>query len=314
MSRSDGHDVEHEITISAPAAVIYRLLADVAQWPRIFPPTVYADHIERSEGSERIRIWATANGELKSWTSARVLNSHDLRIDFRQEVSQPPVAAMSGTWVIEKLSEVDSRVRLQHSYRAVDNDPSSLAWIDEAVDRNSRSELEALKANVEFANDAEGLTFSFEDTVHIHGSPEDVYSFINDADLWPERLPHVLRVRLTEEVPGLQTLEMDTRAADSSVHTTESYRVTFPYHKIAYKQTKLPALLRLHTGCWTIQENAEGVAVSSQHTVVINIANIEPILGKQATVDDAKGYVKNALSTNSLTTLNHAKLHIEKPE
>ncbi|RSS54732.1 cyclase, partial [Streptomyces sp. WAC07061] len=107
-------------------------------------------------------------------------------------------------------------------------------------------------------------------------------------------------------------LEMDTRAKDGSVHTTKSYRVTFPHHKIAYKQTTLPALMTLHTGYWTFVENAEGVAASSQHTVTINSANIARILGEQATVEDAKEYVHTALSTNSLATLNHAKNHAEQ--
>ena len=56
---------------------------------------------------------------------------------------------MGGTWIIEPAGEGASRVRLLHDYRAVDDDPEGLAWIDQAVDRNSRSELAALKANVE---------------------------------------------------------------------------------------------------------------------------------------------------------------------
>ncbi|NEC93310.1 SRPBCC family protein, partial [Streptomyces sp. SID12501] len=144
------------------------------------------------------------------------------------------------------------RVRLLHDYRAIDDDPASLAWIDEAVDRNSRTELAALKTNVELAHAAEDLTFSFEDTVQIDGSAKDVFDFVNRADLWPERLPHVAVVRLTEDTPGLQELEMDTtHSKDGATHTTKSYRVTFPHEKIAYKQTVLPALMTLHTGYWT---------------------------------------------------------------
>jgi aromatase len=54
--------VEHEITAEAPAATVYRLIAEVENWPRIFPPTIYVDHLERGADEERIRIWATANG------------------------------------------------------------------------------------------------------------------------------------------------------------------------------------------------------------------------------------------------------------
>ncbi|MFE4755985.1 aromatase/cyclase [Streptomyces mirabilis] len=304
-------EVEHEITIAAPAPAVYRLLAEVTNWPRIFPPTIHVDRVEHDGSQERIRIWATANGEAKNWTSRRELDPEALRITFRQEVTAPPVAAMGGTWIIEPLGENASRVRLLHDYRAVDDDPHDLLWIDEAVDKNSRSELAALKKNVEFAHAAEEVTFSFEDTVYVDGSAKDVYAFINEANLWSERLPHVATVRLEEDTVGLQTLEMDTRAKDGSVHTTKSYRVTFPHQRIAYKQVTLPALMTLHTGHWTFTDTDQGVAATSQHTVTLNTDNIARILGDTATVADAREYVHTALSTNSLATLTHAKAFAE---
>ncbi|MFG3292882.1 aromatase/cyclase [Streptomyces sp. NPDC048179] len=304
-------EVEHEITVSAPAAAVYRLIAEVENWPRIFPPTIYVDHLERAGDTERIRIWATANGEAKNWTSRRVLDPGRLRIEFRQEVSTPPVAAMGGTWIIEPLDDGTSRIRLLHDYRAVDDDPDGLRWIDEAVDRNSRSELAALKTNVELAHAAEEVTFSFEDSVRIAGSAKDAYDFINEAHLWQERLPHVASVRLDEDVPGLQSLEMETRAKDGSTHLTKSYRVCFEGRKIAYKQVTLPALMTLHTGYWTFTQDADGTTASSQHTVVLNTANISRILGPDAGVAEAREYVHTALSTNSRATLGHAKAHAE---
>ncbi|MFD1660303.1 aromatase/cyclase [Streptomyces caeni] len=304
-------EVEHEITVSASAADVYRLIAEVENWPRLFPPSIYVDTLERDGSDELIRIWATANGEAKNWTSRRVLHPDEMRIEFRQEVTTPPVADMGGTWIIESLSPTESRLRLLHDYRAIDDDPEKLQWIDEAVDRNSRSELAALKENLEFVASSQELTFSFEDTVEIAGSAKDVYDFINEAGLWSERLPHVATVRLTEDVPGLQTLEMDTRAKDGSVHTTKSYRVCLPHEKIAYKQTTLPALMSLHTGYWTFRETEHGVAASSQHTVVIRPENIAVVLGPDAGVAEAKEYVKAALSTNSLATLGHAKDYAE---
>ncbi|MFJ4472766.1 aromatase/cyclase [Streptomyces sp. NPDC089424] len=311
MSASELREVEHEITIGAPAADVYRLIADVANWPRIFPPTIYVDHLERSGDEELIRIWATANGEPKNWTSRRVLDAEALRITFRQQVSTPPVATMGGTWIIEPQGDGASRVRLLHDYTAVDDDPAGLKWIDEAVDRNSRSELASLKTNVELAAASAELTFSFEDTVEVDGSAKDVYDFVNEAGLWSERLPHVATVRLTEDSPGLQTLEMDTRAKDGSTHTTRSYRVCLQGRKIAYKQTTLPALMNLHTGYWTFTDTDTGSTASSQHTVVLRPENIEKILGPGAGVAEAREYVRSALSTNSRATLGHAKAYAE---
>jgi aromatase len=311
MTQSDLREVEHEITVNAPADDIYRLIAEVENWPRIFPPTIYVDHVEREGSTERIRIWATAHGEPKTWTSRRTLDPRTRRIDFRQELSTPPVAAMGGTWLIEPADDGASRVRLLHHYRAVDREPESLRWIDEAVDRNSRSELAALKANLERVHASGELTFSFTDTVTVAGSTKDVYDFVNEADRWPVRLPHVASVTLTEDTPGLQTLAMHTRAKDGSTHVTESHRVCLPHERIAYKQTTLPALMTLHTGVWTFTDTDEGVAASSQHTVVLNPDTITQVLGPTATVDDARAYVQNALSTNSRATLGHAKDHAE---
>ncbi|MFF0425627.1 aromatase/cyclase [Streptomyces sp. NPDC004520] len=304
-------EVEHEITVGAPAAAVYRLIADVVNWPRIFPPTIHVDRVEHTGAEERIRIWATAHGEAKNWTSRRTLDPEGLRITFRQETSAPPVAAMGGAWIIEPLGDDKARVRLTHDYRAVDDDPEGLAWIDEAVDRNSRSELAALRVNVEAAHAAEDLTFSFTDSVTVTGAAKDLFDFVNEAGRWAERLPHVASVRLTEDTPGLQTLEMDTRAKDGSTHTTKSYRVTFPHHRIAYKQVTLPALLTLHTGVWTFEETGEGTVASSQHTVSLDTGNIAAVLGPGATVADARTYVHTALSTNSLATLGHAKAYAE---
>jgi aromatase len=308
----NNREVEHDITVNAPAADVYRLIAEVENWPALFAPTVYVDYVDRTREAERIRIWATANGEVKNWTSRRVLDPLERKIEFRQEVSSPPVASMGGTWLVEPVSETESQVRLLHDYRAVGDDPDGLAWIDQAVDRNSRSELAALKANVERA--ADELMFSFADTVVINGAAEDVYDFINEAQLWEERLPHVSRVVLTEDEPGLQILEMDTRAKDGSTHTTKSVRVCFPHHKIVYKQITLPALLTLHTGVWQITtDHADGgVAVTSEHTVVINKDNIAKVLGADADVAKARDFVRTALSANSMATLEHTKEYAER--
>ncbi|PXX59745.1 aromatase [Nocardia tenerifensis] len=311
MSTADHRACEHEITIAAPAAVVYRLLAEVENWPRIFPPTIHVEQASTGDRTERIHIWATANGEPKSWVSRRTLDPDRFRIRFEQEVSAPPVATMHGEWIIEPDEAGNSRVRLLHGYRAIDDDPDGLAWIEAAVDRNSRAELSALRTNIESTLAATESTFSFEDSVLVRGRAEDVYDFVNEADRWVERLPHVASVRFEQTEQGVQTLEMDTRAKDGSTHRTMSYRVVFPGERIVYKQVTLPKLLALHTGVWTFTPTDDGVLATSQHTVVLNTANIASILGENATTADARDYVRNALSTNSSATLELAKAYAE---
>ncbi|MFI6571447.1 aromatase/cyclase [Nocardia fluminea] len=311
MTTQTTREVEHTITVAAPPTEVYRLLAEVENWPRLFPPSVYVTRLEYEGNEERIQIWATANGEAKTWISRRVLDPDQLRITFWQEVSAPPVAQMSGTWIIEPREE-GTELRLLHSYRAIDDDPDGLAWIEKAVDDNSRAELPGLKAAVESAVRTADLTLSFVDSVEIAGAASDVYDFVNEANLWTERLPHVASVQLTEDTPGVQALRMDTLTKDGSSHTTESVRVCFPQHRIAYKQTTLPALMALHTGYWEFRTNPDGTTTaSSQHTVIIEAARITEILGPDAGVPEARTFLRDALGGNSRATLNHAKNYAE---
>jgi aromatase len=304
-------NVEHEITISAPAGRVYSLIADVGRWPEIFPPTVHAECADQDGSSELIRIWATANGTAKTWTSRRQHDAERMSIAFRQERSQHPVEGMGGMWTVEPVSGSECHVRLLHDYSAATDDPADLDWIAQAVDRNSTAELRALKASAELSGPEHLMTF--DDTVEVGGSAEDVYDFLNEAQLWRERLPHVSRVSLEEETAGLQILEMDTRAKDGSVHTTRSVRVCRPYGSIVYKQIVLPPLMTLHTGRWLIEAREGGrVSVTSRHTVRINTDRIAELLGADADVSTAQQAVRNALSANSLATLRLAKVYAEE--
>ncbi|ALL85567.1 cyclase (plasmid) [Pseudonocardia sp. EC080619-01] len=309
----NGHrHIEHEIMIEAPAAGVYQLLAEVENWPRMFPPSVHVECLERSRGSERIQIWATANGDAKTWISRRDLEADALRIEFRQEAPTAPIAAMGGTWIVEPRGDESSRVRLLHDYRALDDDLEALDWIDKAVDRNSTTELHALKGSAEAASGGSDNFFSFTDSIHVQGCAKDMFDFINDAAAWEQKLPHVARVQLDEDTPGLQVLEMDTHSNDGSVHTTKSIRVTFPHERIVYKQIRVPTLMTLHTGLWKFTEDTDGILASSRHDVMINEENIASVLGPEAGMADARAYVQKALSTNSLATLDHARDYAEK--
>lgn len=311
MPQSDLYETEHQINVSAPAVTAYELVADVTAWPHVFPPTVFVEHLERGETRERMRIWATANGDVKSWASLRTLDAQALRVDYRQEVSQHPVAAMGGSWIVEPLSEHECLVRLRHDFRSVDDSPQTLGWINDALNTNSEAELTALKEAAERESSLDELTLVFEDTVHIAGTAEDVYDFLYAAQHWEARLPHVARAELREDTPNVQVLDMDTRTRQGTLHHTKSVRICFPHRRIVYKQLIVPALATVHNGQWTFSEADGGVNVTSQHTVVIKESGIPEVLGAEAGIDDARTFIKEALSFNSLATLNLAKDHVE---
>ncbi|WP_035847281.1 aromatase/cyclase [Kitasatospora azatica] len=307
MSGADRHRTLHSTEVDAPAEVVYGIVSDVTRWPEFFAPNVHVEHLERTAASERIQIWATANSEVKTWISRREFDAEQLKVGFRQEVSQPPVASMGGEWVVTAIDARRSRLDLHHDFTVVEDAPEGLAWINSALDTNSAAELAGIKRIAEQHTELDQLMFSFDDTLHVAADGADVFEFLNRADLWPERVPHVARLDLTEDVPGVQVMAMDTRTADGSTHTTESIRVVFGSDRIVYKQTTVPALMTAHTGRWTIEAAGDGVDVTSRHTVIIKPSAIERILGEGKTVADARAYIHHALSTNSTTTLKFAR-------
>ncbi len=301
------HVTEHSITVAAPPEAVYALVADVSGWPQIFGPTVHVEVPEDRDGSQLLRIWAFANGQVRNWTSRRTLDPVAGSIGFRQVVSAPPVASMGGEWRVEK-TEGGTRVILLHDYQAVDDAPEAVELIETAVERNSGAELAALKAAAEQGGLRDELCFTFSDSVHIEAGVQDVFSFLDRADRWPERLPHVARLELKEDEPGLQHMTMDTRGPDGSVHTTTSVRVCFAERGlIVYKQTEMPPVMTGHTGRWVIEPDGTGVSATSWHTVTLNPEGVRRALGPDATLADARAKVRQALGTNSSTTLRLAK-------
>ncbi len=299
--------VTHQVTVKAPAAAVYQVIADVSQWPLCFPPTVRAERVGGDDAEEIIRIWAVANDELRTWESRRWLSASDLRVEFAQTKPGHPVAAMSGTWRIAEDGD-GCLVSLDHAYRAVDDAPAALALIARAVDTNSRAELEHLRRAAERSAES-GLVLDFSDSQTMHGSLSDAYAFIYHADRWPERLPHVARVELRENVPGLQRMEMDTRSGDGT-HTTVSYRVCEP-GLISYKQTILPQALAAHSGQWTFLAGPGGqVTVTSRHQVILDPDGIARLPRPPASLRAARDMVRAALGGNSRATMARAAAHV----
>ncbi|GAA2501919.1 aromatase/cyclase [Streptomyces gobitricini] len=311
------HVTEHSITVAASPAAIYDLVADVSAWPQVFGPTVHVEVLEEAPeagGEQLLRIWAVANEKVRTWTSRRTLDPVSRTITFRQVVSAAPVASMGGEWRVEPLEDGRTRVVLLHDYRATDDDPAAEELIEQAVDRNSRAELAALKNAAELGDARDELHFTFHDSEVVTGAAGDVYAFLDRADLWPQRLPHVARLDLTEDEPGIQHMDMDTRSPDGSTHNTTSVRVCFEdRNMIVYKQLRVPVAMSGHTGRWVIESLGDGtVRATSWHTVTLDPEGVRAALGPEATLAEARALVRKALGTNSSTTLRHAKQFAEE--
>ncbi|MEU9516895.1 aromatase/cyclase [Streptomyces sp. NPDC048224] len=305
------HHARHTITVEAPARTVYRIIADAADWPRVFPPSVHVEQTPLGDGEETLRIWATANDEVKHWQSRRRLDPEGLTVGFRQERTTAPATSMGGRWQIRPLSESRCEVVLHHDFTAQDDAPEHVEWINRALDRNSEAELSRTKATAESAGELGELLCTFEDRVRIEAPAADVHAFLWRGEQWQDRLPHVARVKLTEPDDGIQILEMDTVAKDGSRHTTESVRVSLGPSRIVYKQLRVPPLLTAHVGAWLLEETEGATTAVARHTVVIDPSKVT-LLGPETTVADARAFVRDALGTNSLTTLRHAKEFTER--
>ena len=295
----------HSTSIPAPTALVYELIADVANWPVIFAPTVHVEHLERSPSEELFQVWALVDGMVKSWITRRTMDPIRREITFEQQVTQPPVASMGGSWRFLAEPGGGTTVQLYHHFSAVEDDPEALDWIRRALDSNSGSELEGLRKAAS-AGDAADLQMRFSDEVRIDAPVELAYRFIDEADRWPSRLPHVEDMRFTVDEAGVQYMTMESVAPDGSRHTTSSVRIRRP-DSIVYKQIGLPALLTCHTGRWTFSSADEGSLVRSERTVAIDPDAVERVLGAGTTMADAWTFARTALGDHSMTTLRHAK-------
>ncbi|MFJ9033473.1 aromatase/cyclase [Streptomyces sp. NPDC102274] len=312
MSGERVHRTAYSVEVAAPAGVVYGLISNAVQWPLFLPPNVHVERLEFDGERERLRMWATANGQVRSWLSQRVQDPQKRRIDFRQHNPQAPVETMSGTWIVEERTGGTSLLTVLHDFTVIGDHAQDVAWVRQAVDNNSGAELDSLRRLAERWMRLDQLVLSFEDTVRVKGPAELVYDFLYRAGDWPELVPHVARLDLTEDTPGVQVMAMDTRTADGATHTTESVRVCFPHAgRIVYKQTLPPALMDAHTGEWSLLPDETGVTVISQHSVVLREEAIERVLGQDADLTGARRFVREALGRDSTATLNLAKLHAE---
>lgn len=309
MSNSRQRTTIHSRVISAPVQAVYDLVADVTRWPAIFEPSLHVHHLEFDEHAERFQLWALVNGQVKTWTSRRTLDSRQLHIGYTQERPQPPFASMSGEWIFRSLPRNRSEVVLTHHFSTVDDE--SLDAVTTAVDHNSESELTALGRIAQLGHPVSELIFSFADTVHLGGAARDAYQFVARSDEWPQRLPHVSRVVLREKSPNVQDMEMDTVTTDGATHTTRSIRLCFPHEQIVYKQLMPPDLLSGHSGGWTFTDGPDGAQATARHTVAINPDAITAVLGANRTLTDARDFLRAALSANSRVTLAHAGVHAQ---
>jgi aromatase len=218
-------------------------------------------------------------------------------VRFRREATSHPAVSMGGLWMVVPKSS-GSLVALDHYYRVVDDDPADTRWLAETVEQLSVAKLSALRDAAEQGTALDSLFLSCSDSVDIGGDPRDVYDFLARAQDWPQRVPYVDRLWMDEDVPDIQHLQCDVRLPNGSMGSTSMVRVCFPQTHIAYKHLTPPAMMRAHTGGYSMVTLPHGVRATAAHTV---------LLRDESTQDT----VRQVLRDLSLAALGRAKAFAE---
>jgi aromatase len=307
MSDARVHRTVHEVIAAAPAGVMYGLIADATRWPLFFQPCVHVEQLDFDGKRERLRMWVTAGETVKSWVSSRHLDVERLRVEFTHDLPAAPTRSMSGVWTVVPLGEYAAKVTLEHSFTVVRDVPADVAWVEQVTRDNSRAQLDRLAELAERWTRLDDLVWSFEDTVRVDAPGEPVFDFLYRARDWPAGLPHVNRVDLVEDEPGVQLMSMGSLSVDGGAHSTESVRICFPgTQRICYKQTRTSPLLTAHTGEWSIEPDESGVNLTARHSVLLCEENMESVLGEGTDAVAAGRHVREAMGQAGLSVLRHA--------
>ncbi|MFC8131335.1 aromatase/cyclase [Streptomyces sp. NPDC057302] len=298
MSVERVHSTAHEVTIGAPAGVVYALLTDSPHWPLHLGAAVHVEQLEFDGRRERTRVWSTAGGRVDSWTSLRTLTPELLQVEFRQEQPTAPGQPLSGIWSVVALTAQRSRLTLRYNFTTSAGDPAAV--------------LTSLRRTAELWPRLDELALSFDDSVRIEGPAEPVYDFLYRVQDWPGRVPGVIRADVVEDGPGVQAVTMDTREPDGSVQTTRSLRLCFPHAQlIVHKQLTASGLLGAHTGEWSLVPDERGVTLSAHQDVVLCPESIGRVLGEGAGTAMARHQVRQRIEGAGARVLDLAKKHAE---
>ncbi|MEE1929394.1 SRPBCC family protein [Streptomyces sp. TRM 70351] len=307
---------EHGVPVRAAAEPVFRLLADLDAWPRVFPPFVHLERLGQDErGRERVGMWAMSGERIDHWVALRTVDEAGLRVSFVPESAPPPLGSMHRSWVVEPEGAEACTVRLLHEYTVrEDADAGALAAVERTVAEIAAAELSAVQAAAELVAAFPKLLLEVEDSVTIAAPARAVYAFLLDAGRWPERLDHVASADVREDGPDTHVLELVTNEQRGGTFTTKTARVGIAPHKIAYKQLLLPPLGSSHHVQWLIEETAHGTTVTSRQTVVIKESGVAAVLGEGTDLAQARAFVRRELSSKVLLVLEQARDHLESVE
>jgi aromatase len=262
----------HQADIAAPAEVAYALVAEAASAPLVFPGTVHVEQLERNGEDERLRIWAAYGDELRTWTSHRTLRPAQRSVTFQQDAPQPPVAYMRGEWRLDPAGDDHARATLTHAFRAIDDAPQGIAWIEELAEQVSTGQLGALNRYAALGGPSGPATSTFTSEATLRCDSGTACARVLSAADWAGQLPGVEHVSLRRADGDMRLLDLTVKAADGGLRTTQVALVALPGSRIAFKDMRPPEPIAAHVGIWSFEETAQGSRATVRHDVAVRYA------------------------------------------
>jgi len=255
------HAAQQVVPVAAPAAFVYRLLADARRWPLLMPRYVHVERIDFDGVEERLWAWELACDRVRRTQVSRVLDPHTWSIDFEQHDAARPGGSAAGRWSVEPLGRERSLLTLHQHYRG----PHSL-------DAAPAAQLEWIRRAGEHWEEANELLLCFEERVHVRGPADLVCGFLQRVGEWTGKPAHVVRAKAREYQPGVQltTVETDVGPAGPHPATIETLWLSFPHAgRIVHKDLRAPAPIAARTGEWSLEPDRDGVTATVSHQVLL---------------------------------------------
>ncbi|MDH6135749.1 aromatase [Kitasatospora sp. MAA4] len=143
-----GH-TDNQIVISAPVDLTWELTNDLERWPQLFSEYASVEVLER-DGDRvtfRLTMHPDENGKVWSWVSEREADRTSLTVEARR-VETGPFEHMSIRWEYEKVPGGTS-MRWIQDFAMKPTAPVDDAGMTEHINRNSRIQMELIRAKVE---------------------------------------------------------------------------------------------------------------------------------------------------------------------
>jgi aromatase len=181
-------------------------------------------------------------------------------------------------------------------------------FMEKVIHDNTERELWSIKEILESRRTKDAYQLNFQEEMVMEAKQGAIYSLLRDAQNWPNLLPHCKHVEVLYDDGENQEFVMavDVRG---EVEKIRSIRKCLDHRSIQYFQPAPPPVLKQHSGEWILKPEKSGTRVVSKHSIRLNPDMIPTVLGDMSE-DDALNHVKNAINSNSMTTLQSINNHL----